>query len=143
MKFLKKLIVALIIILLLAIAVNFAVGYFLPKDPVQKDLEVIQTVVDMFEDKLTDMGIEKETIDNIIQDIEDYNNETKYLIKFNVVNNINSMFKTDIHLPVSQEIYDNFNIGDIVDKEMLGDYDEFSGLLGDWTITVIDKMIRE
>ena len=71
MKILKRLLIFVIILALLAVGINFAIGYYLPKDPVQKDIEIIQTIVDTFEDQLIDAGIDKEMIDETIQKMRD------------------------------------------------------------------------
>lgn len=143
MKIFKRLLIFVIILALLAVSINFAIGYYLPKDPVQKDIEIIQTIVDTFEDQLIDAGIDKEMIDETIQKIEDYNNETKYLVKFNVVNNTNTILNVFIHLPVDENIYNSVSIGDIISAEMLQGYEEFANFIDGWTITVEDKIIRE
>ena len=102
MKIIKKIIITLVVLLVLAFAANIAIGYILPKDPVQKDLETIKTVINMFDDKLEELGIDEEMVDDVIEKIEDYNNETKYVIAFSVQNKTTPAIKTTIHLPVDK-----------------------------------------
>lgn len=143
MKFIKKLIITVLILLVLAFALNIAIGCILPKDPVQKDIETIKTVVDMFEDKLTELGVDEEMVNDVIDKIEEYNKETKYVIAFSVQNKTAPAIKTTIHLPVDKEFFDSMEIGESVTEDDIANFEQFDQFIGDWIIVVSDKIVRE
>lgn len=144
MKLIKRIIFLLLTIAVLAFLSRIIFKeYISNKDPVQKDLEVIETIVDMFEDKLTELGIDEEMVDDVITKIEEYNNETKYVIAFNIENENYSVINTKIHLPVDKDFFDSVEIGDRIAEEEIKNFEQFSQFLGDWVITVEDKIVRE
>lgn len=115
-------------------------------DPVEKDIDTIKNVVDVFEDKLTDFGIDKETVDNVITKIEEFNEETKYVITFDIKNDSNHILSTKLSLPVNEEFFNSVEIGDVISQEKLAMFEEFANIsqrFDGWTISVKDKIIRE
>ena len=140
-KIIKRIICAVLII---AIGIIFiSIKYSKPKDPVEKDLEVIKTIADKFGDELEQIGIDEEKVDEIIAEIEEYNNETKYVITFDIRNETNPILNMTLHLPVDKEFFDSVEVGDSVAKEKIAELEEFSDNFGEWTVTVKDKMVRE
>lgn len=144
MKTIKRLIILVIVLLLCVFFVSKR--YSSQEDPVEKDIETIKKVADTFEDELTNFGVDKEMVDDVIAKIEEYNKETKYVIAFDIKNNTNPILSTKLHLPVDKEFFDSVEIGDIIAKEELERFEEFaqfSQKLGGWTITIKDKTVRE
>lgn len=112
------------------------------KDPVQKDIENIQNIVNTFEPQLENMGIDKEVVDEAISKIEELNEQTQYVIVFQIKNNTNPILSTTLHLPVDENFFNSVNVGDTIKKEEL-DKIQFDEELGNWTIIIKEKIIRE
>ena len=144
MKTIRRIIYLVLIILLCVAFVS--IRYSSHEDPVQKDIENIQKVADIFEDELADFGVDKEIVDDVIAKIEEYNKETKYIIVFNIKNDTNPILSTTLHLPVNEEFFNSVEIGDKISEEEIKKLEELANLgqnFGSWTITIKDKEIRE
>ena len=116
------------------------------EDPVEKDIETIKDIVNMFEDELANFGIDKEMVDNAIVKLEELNEETKCVIAFDIQNDTNPILNAELYLPVTEEFFNNVEIGDKVAEEELEKIEGFIQLdedFGKWTITIKDKIVRE
>lgn len=115
-------------------------------DPVEKDIDAIKNVVNVFEDELEDIGIDKEMVDDAIVKLEEFNEKTKYVITFDIQNDTNPILSTELNLPVDEELFNSVEIGDVVAEEKLQILEDFVKLdqkIGDWIIVVKDKIIRD
>ena len=144
MRIFKKVIVLVIIAILCISFISYR--YASQQDPVEKDIETIKKIANAFEDELEHFGIDKETVDEIVAEIEEYNKETKYVITFDVQNDTNPILSTTLHLPVDEAFFNSVEIGDIIAKEKLQVIEDFMQLdenFGSWVIVIKDKEIRE
>lgn len=92
------------------------------------------------------MGIDKETVDEAISKIEEFNEQTQYVIVFQIQNNTNPILSTTLHLPVDEDFFNSVNAGDTIKKEELDKIQElaqFNEELGNWTIIIKEKIIRD
>lgn len=115
------------------------------EDPVEKDIETIKNIVNMFEDELANFGIDKEIVDNAIVKLEELNEETKCVIAFDIQNDTNPILNAELYLPVTEEFFNNVEIGDKVAEEELKQLEGFIQLdedFGKWTIIIKDKIVR-
>ena len=145
-KILYILLGILICLVILGAVFVYSIFHSDKTDPVEKDIDTIKNVVNMFEDELVDLGADKEVIDEAITKLEEFNKETKYVITFDIQNDSNSILSTKINLPVEEEFFNSVEIGDVVAEEELQKIEEFaqfSQSLGSWTIVVENKIIRE
>lgn len=147
MKIAEKIIGVLLAVAILALVLYLVIGFYTERnkyiDPVEKDLKTIQTVADMFEDKLTELGVDEQMVNDVINEIEEYNKETNYVIAFNVKNETNSIINLSIHLPVDETFFNSVEIGDLITEEKIGNFEELNQFLNGWAITVKDKIVRE
>lgn len=144
MKMVKKIIILIVIVLLCVGLISMR--YVSQKDPVEKDIETLKKFANVFEDELEHIGIDKETVNDAIAKIEEYNKETKYVIAFDIQNDTNPILSTTLHLPVEKNFFDSVEIGDVIAEEelqMLEDFIQLDDDFGDWTIIIKDKEIRE
>ena len=114
-----------------------------PEDPVKKDLETIKAAADIFEDELANLGVDEDMVDDVITKIEEYNEETKYVIAFDVKNETMPILNTVIHLPVDKDIFDSVEVGDRIAEDVLANIEQFNQQLDGWIITVHEKIVRE
>lgn len=112
-------------------------------DPVINDLEKIESIAEQFGDKLEDMGISKEAIDSMIEDVKEYNKTAEYIVAVEIQNVTMSMLKTTLHLPTDDIFYNSVEIGDILTEEQLASLNIPEEYLTGWQITIVDKMTRE
>lgn len=115
-------------------------------DPVKNDVETIKNIATIFKDELADLGVDEETINNTIEKIEELNEETKYIVAFNIKNDTNPILSTTLHLPVEEEFFNRVEIGDIIGEEEIKKIEDIAQLnsdIGSWTVMVKDKKIRE
>ena len=116
------------------------------EDPVEKDIETIKNIVDMFEDELANLGIDKEMVDNAIVEIEKLNEETKFVIAFDIQNDTNPILNAELYLPVNEEFFNSVEIGDVVAEEEIKKIENFIQLdedFGEWTVIIKDKIVRK
>ena len=143
----KKLIYIIIgAVLCLAIVSGVFMYLSHKEDPVEKDIETIKDIVDMFEDELANFGIDKEMVDNAIVKLEELNEETKCVIAFDIQNDTNPILNAELYLPVTEEFFNSVEIGDKVAEEELEKIEGFIQLdedFGEWTIIIKDKIVRE
>ena len=139
MKIMKKMFCGLLVCLMCF----SIVGCKKQEDPVEKDLETIKTVADMLDEKLIEFGIDKEMVDDIISDIEEFNKETKYVIAFDIKSESNSILNMTIHFPVEKEFFDSVEIGDRVIEEELKNLEYIDQSLEDLIVAVKEKIVRE
>jgi hypothetical protein len=132
-----------ICLILVVMFVVCLVGCQQQEDPVKKDLETVKVVADIFEEELANFGVDEEMVDTVITKIEEYNEEAKYVIAFDVQNENMPVLNMTIHLPVDQYFFDSVEIGDRVAEEVLENIEQFDQSLGGWIITVKDKIVRE
>lgn len=115
-------------------------------DPVKSDVETIKNVATIFKDELADLGVDEEAINNAIEKIEKLNEETKYIIAFNIKNDTNPILSTTLHLPVEEEFFNSVEIGDVIGEEEIKKIEDIAQLnkdIGSWTVVVKDKKVRE
>ena len=115
-------------------------------DPVGKDIETVKNIANKLEDELEYFGVNKEMIDSAISKIEELNEETKYIIEFSIQNNTNPILSTTLHLPVYEEFFNSVEVGDVIAEEELkkiADLAHFNENIGDWTIAIKDKVVRD
>jgi hypothetical protein len=143
----KKIIyIALGFVLCLALVGGYVLYQNAQADPVEQDMETIKVVADMFSDELERLGVEQETINAAIAKIEELNEQTKHVVEFDVQNDTNPILCTKIHLPAEEDMYNSLEIGDVITQEQIERIEElaqFSNKIGNWTVIVTDKMIRE
>jgi hypothetical protein len=144
MKILK---IALILIAALIVALAVINKMFTPpQDPVEKDIETIKNIATMFKGQLENLGVDKEVVNDVILKLEEYNEEAKYVIAFNIKNDTNPILGKTLHLPVEEEFFNSVEIGDVVaaeELEKINSFTDFNVNIGDWTVVVNDKIIRE
>lgn len=131
------------ICLILAILMMVMAGCSKQEDPVKKDLETVKVVADIFEEELASFGVDEEMVDTVLTKIEEYNEEAKYVIAFDVQNETMPILNMVIHLPVDESFFNSVEIGDRVAEEVLENIEQFDQSLGGWIITVKDKIVRE
>lgn len=112
-------------------------------DPVVNDLEKMESIAERFGDKLEGMGISKEAIDNMIEDVKEYNKTAEYIVAVEIQNVTVPMLKTTLHLPTDDIFYNSVEIGDILTEEQLASLNVPEEYLTGWQITIVDKMTRE
>ena len=137
---------AIICLVILGAAFVYSTLHSDKTDIVEKDIDTIKNIVSVFEDELTNVGIDKEMVDNAIAKIEEFNKETKYVITFDIQNDTNPILSTKINLPVEEEFFNSVEIGDVIAQEKLQMFEEFVHLdqkFGNWIIVIKDKIIRE
>ena len=143
----RKLIYIIIgVVICLAIISSVFMHYSHSEDPVEKDIETIKNIVNMFEDELANFGIDKEIVDNAIVKLEELNEETKCVIAFDIQNDTNPILNAELYLPVTEEFFNNVEIGDKVAEEELEKIEGFIQLdedFGEWTIIIKDKIVRK
>lgn len=143
----KKIIYIIIgVVICLAIISGVFMHYSYSEDPVEKDIETIKDIVNMFEDELANFGIDKEMVDNAIIKLEELNEETKCVIAFDIQNDTNPILNAELYLPVTEEFFNNVEIGDKVAEEELKKIEGFIQLdedFGEWTIIIKDKIVRK
>lgn len=112
-------------------------------DPVKKDLEKIEAAAEMFEKQLSDMGIDGETVDMVIEKIEEFNEETKYVVEVLVENTRVSVLKLTLHLPVDETFFESVEEGDVITGDDLITLNIPDEYLNGWKVTIKDKTVRE
>lgn len=114
-------------------------------DPVEKDIQTIKKIVGIFENKFEDYGIDIEMVNELIAKIEEHNKGTKYIIVFDIQNNTNPILSTSIHFPVKKDFFDSVEIGDKIAEEKINAIENLIPFekIGNWTIAIKDKKIRE
>lgn len=116
------------------------------EDPVEKDLETVKTITNVFEDELASFGVDEKMVDDAISKVIEYNNKTECVIAFDIKNEAVAILNMTIHLPVEKEFFDSVEIGHEITEDEIKSIDgvgqiDFS--LDGWTITVKDKIERE
>lgn len=143
----KKIIYIVIgFVLCLAIISGVFMHYSYREDPVERDIKAIKNIVNMLENELIDIGIDKEVIDDAIVKIEELNEKTKYVIAFDIQNDTNPILNASLYLPVNEEFFNSIEIGEKVAEEELRKIEDFIKLdkdFGSWTVIIKDKVIRE
>ena len=119
------------------------IGCVKQEDPVEKDLEMIKSGINMFEDKLEEFDVDMEMIDGVIEQVEDYNKETKYVIAFNIKDKNNSMMNMTLHFPVEKEFFDSVEVGDTISEDVMDDFEDLYQYVDNFVITVENKIVRE
>lgn len=145
-KIISRILIVIICLSVLAAIIMFGHLKKNKTDPVEKDIEFIRAVTDIFGDRLESLGIDEEVIEEVITGIEDFNEKTKYVITFDVQNDTNPILSTTISLPVDEAFFNSVEIGDVIAKEEIENIQEIAQLsdnFGNWIVTVQDKTIRE
>ena len=138
--------IALGFVLCFAIVGGYVLYQNAQVDPVDKDIETIKTAATLFSDQLEALGVEQETVDEVIAKIEELNEQTKHTVEFSIQNDTNPILCTKLFLQVEEDVYNSLEIGDVIAAEQISRFEElakFKDEVGNWTITVSDKRIRE
>ena len=144
MKLIKRLIYLILAIVLCVVFISSR--YESQADPVEKDIETIKNIVNLFEDRLVEFGVDMDKINEVITKIEEHNKETKYIIVFDIQNDTNPILSTSLHLPVTKDFFDSVEIGDKVAEEEIKTIEDLVQLdkkLGSWAVVIKDKKMRE
>lgn len=144
MKLIKRSIYLILAIVLCVVFISSR--YESQTDPVEKDIETIKKIVDLFEDRLVEFGVDMDKINEVIAKIEEHNKETKYIIVFDIQNDTNPILSTSLHLPVTKDFFDSVEIGDkVVEEEIktIEDLVQLDKKLGNWVVVIKDKQMRE
>ena len=144
MKLIKRSIYLILAIVLCVVFISSR--YESQTDPVEKDIETIKKIVDLFEDRLVEFGVDMDKINEVIAKIEEHNKETKYIIVFDIQNDTNPILSTSLHLPVTKDFFDSVEIGDkVVEEEIkiIEDLVQLDKKLGSWVVVIKDKQTRE
>lgn len=144
MKLIKRSIYLILAIVLCVVFISSR--YESQIDPVEKDIETIKKIVDLFEDRLVEFGVDMNKINEVIAKIEKHNQETKYIIVFDIQNDTNPILSTSLNLPVTKDFFDSVEIGDKVAEEEIKTIEDLVQLnkkLGSWVVVIKDKKIRE
>ena len=144
MKLIKRSIYLILAIVLCVVFISSR--YESQTDPVEKDIETIKNIVNLFEDRLVEFGVDMDKINEVIAKIEEHNKETKYIIVFDIQNDTNPILSTSLHLPVTKDFFDSVEIGDkVVEEEIktIEDLVQLDKKLGSWVVMIKDKKIRE